>query len=104
MSGWSCPTARADPRRAGGVGDRVIALAVEDSGPIALHRPANRLSQSDSGQQVFSTWPGVENDSAGLSADAEVPAVLEQIASGPTSSLSWRRTTAASSASSFGGI
>ena len=38
----------------------------------------NKL-RSPTAEQVFSTWPGVETDSAGLSADAEVPLSPEQI-------------------------
>jgi len=39
----------------------------------------NRL-RSPTAEQVFSTWPGVETDSAGLGADADVPLSPEQIA------------------------
>ncbi len=39
---------------------------------------ANRL-RSPTAEQVFSTWPGVETDSAGLGADAEVRLSPEQI-------------------------
>lgn len=38
----------------------------------------NRL-RSPSAEQVFSTWPGVETDSAGLGNDANVPLSPEQI-------------------------
>ena len=38
----------------------------------------NRL-RSPTAEQVFSTWPGVETDSAGLSDDAAVPLSPEQI-------------------------
>jgi predicted protein tyrosine phosphatase len=38
----------------------------------------NRL-RSPTAEQVFSTWPGIETDSAGLGADAEVPLSPEQI-------------------------
>ncbi|HYD63156.1 MAG TPA: low molecular weight protein tyrosine phosphatase family protein [Noviherbaspirillum sp.] len=38
----------------------------------------NRL-RSPTAEQVFSTWPGVETDSAGLGADAEIPLSPEQI-------------------------
>jgi predicted protein tyrosine phosphatase len=38
----------------------------------------NRL-RSPTAEQVFSTWPGVETDSAGLGADAEMPLSPEQI-------------------------
>jgi predicted protein tyrosine phosphatase len=38
----------------------------------------NRL-RSPTAEQVFSTWPGIEADSAGLGADAEVPLSPEQI-------------------------
>jgi predicted protein tyrosine phosphatase len=39
----------------------------------------NRL-RSPTAEQIFSTWPGVETDSAGLGADANVPLSPEQIA------------------------
>jgi predicted protein tyrosine phosphatase len=39
----------------------------------------NRL-RSPTAEQVFSTWPGVETDSAGLGGDANVPLSPEQIA------------------------
>ena len=39
----------------------------------------NKL-RSPTAEQVFSTWPEIETDSAGLSADAEVPLSPEQIA------------------------
>lgn len=39
----------------------------------------NRL-RSPTAEQVFSTWPGVETDSAGLGNDANVPLSSEQIA------------------------
>lgn len=38
----------------------------------------NRL-RSPTAEQVFSSWPDVETDSAGLAADAEVPLSPEQI-------------------------
>lgn len=38
----------------------------------------NRL-RSPTAEQVFSTWPDVETDSAGLGADANVPLSPEQI-------------------------
>ena len=38
----------------------------------------NRL-RSRTAEAVFSTWPGVETDSAGLADDAEVPLSSEQI-------------------------
>ncbi|OGB24467.1 MAG: phosphotyrosine protein phosphatase [Burkholderiales bacterium RIFCSPLOWO2_02_FULL_57_36] len=38
----------------------------------------NRL-RSPTAEQVFSSWPGVETDSAGLGADATVPLSAEQI-------------------------
>jgi predicted protein tyrosine phosphatase len=38
----------------------------------------NRL-RSPTAEQIFSTWPGVETDSAGLGADASVPLSPEQI-------------------------
>ena len=38
----------------------------------------NRL-RSPTAEQVFSTWPGVETDSAGLGNDANVPLSVEQI-------------------------
>lgn len=38
----------------------------------------NRL-RSPTAEQVFSTWPGVDTDSAGLGADADVPLSPEQI-------------------------
>jgi predicted protein tyrosine phosphatase len=38
----------------------------------------NRL-RSPTAEHVFSTWPGVETDSAGLGVDAEVPLSPEQI-------------------------
>ena len=38
----------------------------------------NRL-RSPTAEHVFSTWPGVETDSAGLLADADVPLSTEQI-------------------------
>ena len=38
----------------------------------------NRL-RSPTAEQVFSTWPGVETDSAGIGADAAVPLSPEQI-------------------------
>jgi predicted protein tyrosine phosphatase len=38
----------------------------------------NRL-RSPTAEQVFSTWPGVQSDSAGLGADATVPLSPEQI-------------------------
>jgi len=39
----------------------------------------NRL-RSPTAEQVFSTWPDVETDSAGLGKDADVPLSPEQIA------------------------
>lgn len=39
----------------------------------------NRL-RSPTAEQVFSTWPNVESDSAGISNDATVPLSTEQIA------------------------
>lgn len=39
---------------------------------------ANRL-RSPTAEQVFSTWPGIETDSAGVSAGATVPLSSEQI-------------------------
>ncbi|TFW10798.1 phosphotyrosine protein phosphatase [Massilia arenosa] len=39
----------------------------------------NRL-RSPTAEQIFSTWPGVDTDSAGLGADATVPLSSEQIA------------------------
>lgn len=39
----------------------------------------NRL-RSPTAEQVFSSWPGVETDSAGLGGDASVPLSPEQIA------------------------
>ncbi|PFH10092.1 putative protein tyrosine phosphatase [Collimonas sp. PA-H2] len=38
----------------------------------------NRL-RSPTAEQIFSTWPGVESDSAGLGSDATVPLSTEQI-------------------------
>jgi predicted protein tyrosine phosphatase len=38
----------------------------------------NRL-RSPTAEQVFSSWPGVETDSAGLALDAVTPLELEQI-------------------------
>jgi predicted protein tyrosine phosphatase len=38
----------------------------------------NRL-RSPTAEHVFSTWPGIETDSAGLLADADVPLSTEQI-------------------------
>jgi len=38
----------------------------------------NRL-RSPTAEQVFATWPGVETDSAGLGADADVPLSPEQL-------------------------
>ena len=38
----------------------------------------NRL-RSPTAEQVFTTWPGVETDSAGLSPDAETPLSPEQV-------------------------
>ena len=38
----------------------------------------NRL-RSPTAEQIFSTWPEVESDSAGLGADATVPLSTEQI-------------------------
>ena len=38
----------------------------------------NRL-RSPTAEQVFSSWPGVETDSAGLALDAETPLEPEQI-------------------------
>jgi predicted protein tyrosine phosphatase len=38
----------------------------------------NRL-RSPTAEQVFANWPGVETDSAGLGADAEVPLSPEQL-------------------------
>jgi predicted protein tyrosine phosphatase len=38
----------------------------------------NRL-RSPTAEQVFSTWPEVETDSAGLGADADVPLSPEQV-------------------------
>jgi predicted protein tyrosine phosphatase len=38
----------------------------------------NRL-RSPTAEHMFSTWPGVETDSAGLGVDAEVPLSPEQI-------------------------
>ncbi|MBR0705340.1 low molecular weight protein tyrosine phosphatase family protein [Bradyrhizobium liaoningense] len=39
---------------------------------------ANRL-RSPTAEQVFSTWPGIETDSAGISNDADVLLSTEQI-------------------------
>lgn len=39
---------------------------------------ANRL-RSPTAEQVFSTWPGIETDSAGLSASADVQLSAEQV-------------------------
>lgn len=39
----------------------------------------NKL-RSPTAEQVFASWPGVETDSAGIGADAEVPLAPEQIA------------------------
>jgi predicted protein tyrosine phosphatase len=36
--------------------------------------------RSPTAEQVFSTWPGVETDSAGLGGDADVPLSPEQLA------------------------
>jgi predicted protein tyrosine phosphatase len=36
--------------------------------------------RSPTAEQVFSTWPGVETDSAGLGGDPEVPLSPEQLA------------------------
>jgi predicted protein tyrosine phosphatase len=38
----------------------------------------NRL-RSPTAEHVFSTWPGVETDSAGLGADADIPVSPEQL-------------------------
>jgi len=38
----------------------------------------NRL-RSPTAEQVFSSWPGVETDSAGLGNDADLPLSVEQI-------------------------
>ena len=38
----------------------------------------NRL-RSPTAEQVFAGWPGVQSDSAGLAADAEVPLSAEQL-------------------------
>jgi predicted protein tyrosine phosphatase len=38
----------------------------------------NRL-RSPTAEEVFSAWPGVETDSAGIAPDAEVPVAAEQI-------------------------
>jgi predicted protein tyrosine phosphatase len=38
----------------------------------------NRL-RSPTAEEVFSAWPGVETDSAGIAPDAEVPVSAEQI-------------------------
>jgi len=39
----------------------------------------NRL-RSPTAEHVFASWPGVETDSAGLGADADVPLSTEQVA------------------------
>jgi predicted protein tyrosine phosphatase len=39
---------------------------------------ANRL-RSPTAEQLFSTWRGIETDSAGISNDAEVPLSTEQV-------------------------
>lgn len=39
----------------------------------------NRL-RSPTAEQVFASWPGVETDSAGVGADADVPLSPEQLA------------------------
>ncbi len=39
----------------------------------------NRL-RSPTAEQVFATWPGIETDSAGVGADADVPVSPEQLA------------------------
>jgi predicted protein tyrosine phosphatase len=39
---------------------------------------ANRL-RSPTAEQVFSTWPGIETDSAGVSSDADVQVSSDQI-------------------------
>jgi len=39
----------------------------------------NRL-RSPTAEQVFASWPGVETDSAGVGADADVPVSPEQLA------------------------
>ena len=38
----------------------------------------NRL-RSPTAEQIFAGWPGVQSDSAGLAADAEVPLSAEQL-------------------------
>ena len=38
----------------------------------------NRL-RSPTAEQVFATWPGIETDSAGVGADADVPLAPEQL-------------------------
>ncbi|WP_338764526.1 low molecular weight protein tyrosine phosphatase family protein [Massilia sp. METH4] len=39
----------------------------------------NRL-RSPTAEHVFASWPGVETDSAGLGADADIPLSTEQVA------------------------
>ena len=39
----------------------------------------NRL-RSPTAEQVFATWPGIDTDSAGVGADADVPVSPEQLA------------------------
>ncbi|QWT20872.1 low molecular weight protein tyrosine phosphatase family protein [Bacillus sp. NP157] len=38
----------------------------------------NRL-RSPTAEQVFSAWPGIETDSAGVNRDADVPVSMEQV-------------------------
>ena len=56
---------------------------------------ANRL-RSPTAEQVFSTWPGVETDSAGTSSGASVLLSSEQVDWADVIFLSWRRRIATS--------
>ena len=47
--------------------------------PNALFICSQNKLRSPSAAEVFSTWPGIETDSAGLNNDAEVPLSPEQL-------------------------
>ncbi|WP_394559222.1 low molecular weight protein tyrosine phosphatase family protein [Aquipseudomonas alcaligenes] len=47
--------------------------------PRALFICSRNRLRSPTAEQIFATWPGVESDSAGLAADAEVQLSAEQV-------------------------
>ena len=47
--------------------------------PRALFICSRNRLRSPTAERLFASWPGVESDSAGLAADAEVPLSAEQL-------------------------